>query len=264
MADPRTTYFRRLRRLRRSARRWSVLATTLAGATAVLLPYHGIGLPDVFWAAGAGGSAALAWWRWQDARAQAALPAPPEPPPVLPADRTRHVIEAVLAGIPGGRTAVDEMRRAQGRARLRGLAVAPGWARLDRAAQTLAGLSGRLGPGAEPALQEAADAERSLREIAVRAADVERALRLAPDDARAPLAEAHTAMLTQFGTGVDAYERVVAAAAGYVAEDGRMHADAASVARLSDAADLLQGIATGLSELRTVNGWPQPPLSTPM
>lgn len=263
MADPRAQYFRRLRRLRRAARRWSVLATTLAGATAVLLPYHGIGLPDVFWAAGAGGSAALAWWRWQDARAQAALPAP-EPVPALPAERTRRVIETVLASIPGGRTAMDEMHRAQARARMRGLAVAPGWARLDRAAQTLAGLSGRLGPGAEPALQEAADAERSLREIAVRAADVERALRMAPEDVREPLAEAHTAMLAQFGNGVDAYERVVAAAAGYVAEDGRMHADAASVTRLSDAADLLQGIAGGLSELRTIKGWPQPPLSTPM
>ncbi len=254
MADPRAQYFRRLRRLRHSARRWSVLAGGLTAATAVLLPYHGIGLPDVFWAAGAGGTGVLAWWRLAEAHALALQPAPPAVDPTATADRARQVIQAVLAGLPGGRTAMEEARRARARVRLRGLSVASGWARLDRAAQTLGSLSTRLGPAAEPALLEAGAAERSLREIAVRTADVERALRLAPDDAQEQLAQAHSAMLAQFSDGVGAYERLVAAAAGYVAEDGWTAVEPSSVTRLAEATDLLHGIASGLSELRT-----QPP-----
>ncbi|MGW5673216.1 phage shock envelope stress response protein PspM, partial [Micromonospora sp. NPDC003776] len=54
MADERARHFRRLRRLRRSARRWSVLAGGLGGAAAVLTPYAGLGLPDAAWAGAAG------------------------------------------------------------------------------------------------------------------------------------------------------------------------------------------------------------------
>ena len=74
MADERARYFRRLRRLRSSARRWSVLGGGLTAAAAVLTPYAGIGVADAAWAASAGASAALAWWRWSDHRALAAEP----------------------------------------------------------------------------------------------------------------------------------------------------------------------------------------------
>ena len=256
--DARARYFRRLNRLRGSARRWSVAAGTFAGAAAVLVPYHGIGAPDAMWAALAGGTGALAAWRWSDARALAALPAPPAPDPVALAEQTRRRVEAVLSRVPGGLTALEEMRRTQARVRLRGLGVASGGARLDRASNTLAGLAGRLGGPAESALLEAAVAERTLRDLADRCAGVERALRLAPPDARDDLAQAHGELLGHFTDGVDAYERLVAAAAGYVAEDSRLGADTSAVSRLVEATDLLRGIAGGLSELRTV-GLPAQP-----
>jgi len=44
--DERSRYFRRLKRLRSSARRWSVLGGGLVAATAVLTPYAGIGIAD--------------------------------------------------------------------------------------------------------------------------------------------------------------------------------------------------------------------------
>ena len=47
----------------------------------------------------------------------------------------------------------------------------------------------------------------------------------------------------QFDEGVGAYERLVAAAAGYVAEDGRTGSEHPSVSRLTEASDLLRGVA---------------------
>jgi hypothetical protein len=134
---------------------------------------------------------------------------------------------------------------------VRGSAVALPWDRLDRAAVTLSGLAGRLtGPG-EAAVLEAAAAEHWLRDLGQRVAGVERALQLAPADQRAGLEAAHAGLAAQFHDGVGAYERLVAAAAGYVAEDGRAPDDQhPAVARLTEATDLLRGIADGLSELR--------------
>jgi hypothetical protein len=250
--DERTRHFRRLRRLRRAARRWSVLAGGFAGAAAVLTPYHGLGLPDAGWAAAAGASAMVAVWRWSDLRELAARPAPAAPDPALAAQRTRERIEGLVARLPAGQAALDEVRRAQGRLRLRGTAVAAAWARLDRAAATLVGMAGRLGGGpAQGALVEAAAAERGLRDLAERAASVERALRVAPADARAALDRAHRELVRQLDDGVSAYERLVAAAAGYLAEDGRMTGPHPAIARLTEATDLLRGVAAGLAELRT-------------
>jgi len=85
-----------------------------------------------------------------------------------------------------------------------------------------------------------------------RAAGVERTLQVAPADSRPALNTAHTELMGQISEGVEAYERLVAAAAGYIAEDGRMGAkflDPAA-ARLTEAADLLRGYSTGLAELR--------------
>jgi hypothetical protein len=242
--DPRTRYFKQLRRLRRSARRWSVCAGTFFGATAILVPYRGLGWPDAIWAALTGGTAALTYWRWSDLRELAAQPAPP------PGDLTQGRIGALIARLPGGAGVLAELRRGHQRARIRGSSVLPAWDRLDRAAQTLGGLAGRLGGPAESAVLEAAGAERTLRELGERTAAVERALQVAPEESGLDLA--HSELLGHFNDGVTAYEGLVAAAAGYVALDGRATADTSSVARLTEATDLLRGIASGLSELTTV------------
>jgi hypothetical protein len=233
-----------------------VLAGSLSGAAAILTPYGGLGLPEAAWAAAAGGSIALALWRWSDLRALAAHPAPPMIAPGLAAEQARARLISAVERLPAGRTVLDEVRRQRARLALRGSAAAEPWERLDRAALTLAGLADRLtGPG-EPAVLEAAAAERSLRDLAHRVAGVEKALRFAPDDARAVLEEAHRGLMQHLDGGVAAYERLVAAAAGYVAEDGQAANPHTSVTRLSEASDLLHGVAAGLAELRTV-GDPQ-------
>ncbi|MDT4987986.1 MAG: hypothetical protein QOI74_2080 [Micromonosporaceae bacterium] len=241
--DPRARYLRRLRRLRRSARGWTVRAGVFTGAAAILVPYRGLGVWDALWTAAAGGCMALAGLRWSEARAFAALPAPP-PNPVDP----MQGIEALIRRLPAGQRTFDEWRRQRGRVNLRGTAAAPAGHRLDRAATTLASLAGRLGGPAAPAVVEAAVAEETLRELAERVAAVERAVRLASDET---LTSAHAALVGQLDEGVTAYERLVAAAAGYVAEDGRTVAGTPAVSRLREATDLLRGIAAGLSELRT-------------
>jgi hypothetical protein len=246
--DERTRYFRRLKRLRGSARRWSVVGGGLTAAAAVLTPYAGIGLPDAFWAAGAGASVALAWWRWSDHRELAALPAPPAPDPALAGQR----FLAAVSRFPAGRQMVEEVRRQKDRYALRGSAVAKAWDRLDRAAQTLVGLAGRLtGPG-ESALLEAAVAEKWLRDLGQRVASVERAIPLSPAEQRAALEQSHDGLATQFTEGVTAYERLVAAAASFVAEDGHPLADDRhpTLGRLVEATDRMRGVAEGLSELR--------------
>ncbi|HEU4348609.1 MAG TPA: hypothetical protein VFR35_12580 [Actinoplanes sp.] len=247
--DERTRYFRRLSRLRGSARRWSVIGGGLAAATAVLTPYAGIGVADAAWAAGAGASVALAWWRMRDHRELAAIPPPPAPPPALPGAK----LVAAVERLPAGRQMIQEMRRQKDRYALRGSAVARAWDRLDRAALTLQGLSGRLtgGPG-EEAVLEAASAEHWLRDLGQRVASVERAVPLSPPDQRAGLATAHESLAGQFTEGVAAYERLVAAAASWVAEDGQPVADERhpSFFRLVEATDRLRGLAEGLSELR--------------
>jgi hypothetical protein len=248
--DERARYFRRLRRLRASARRWSVMGLGLGGAAAVLTPYAGIGLPDAAWAAAAGGSIALACWRWADLRMLAAQPAPPPPDPALAAARTRARLVAAVESTPGGRAALAEVRRRSARVGLRGSAASRAWDRLDAASAALRGLEGRMGGLGDTAVLEAAVAETSLRDLAHRVAGVERALRFAPPDARAPLAEAHGELVRQLDGGVTAYEGLVAAAAGYVAEDGRGGAAHPSVSRLTEATDLLRGVAAGLAELR--------------
>ena len=246
--DERARYFRRLRRLRNSARRWSVVGGGLAAATAVITPYAGIGLPDAFWAAGAGASVALAWWRWSDHRALAAIPAPPAPEPELAGRRLLAAVER----FPAGRTFVHEVRRQRGRYLIRGSVVARTWDRLDRATQTLYGLSGRLtGPG-ETVVLEAAAAEHWLRDLGQRVASVERAVPFSPPDQQPALRAAHESLAGQFDEGVGAYERLVAATAGWVAEDGQPIADEQhpTYFRLIEATDRIRGMAEGMSELR--------------
>lgn len=256
MADERARHFRRLRRLRRSARRWSVLAGGLGGAAAVLTPYAGLGLPDAAWAGAAGSAIAVAAWRWADLRALAAVPAPPALDPAEAAARSRARLVAAVERLPVGPGVLAEVRRVRSRLALRGTAAARAWARLDRASLTLAGMSGRLTGPAEPAVHEAAEADRSLRELATRVASVERALNLAP---QGPLAQVHATLTAQLEDGVAAYERLVVAAAGYVAEDARPTTEHPAAGRLTEATDLLHGVAAALAELRTAST----PLRTP-
>ena len=248
MIDERARYGRRLRRLRRAARRWSVLAGALGGAAVVLTPYSGLGLIDAFWAAAAGGSVVMASWRWVDYRALAAQPVPPALDPAMSANLAHGRIEAFVAGFPWGRAALGEMRRQGDQIRLRNSAVASGWRRLDRAATVLNGLALHpSGPG-ETAVLEGAAAERELRLLARRAAAVERGLPYG--GSYESLGQAHGAMVTQFEEGVAAYEELVGAAAAYVAEDRRTAWEQPSVNRLTEATDLLRGIALGFAELR--------------
>ena len=245
--DERTRYFRRLRRLRNSARRWSVVGGGLAAAAAVLTPYSGIGLPDAFWAAGAGASLAVTWWRYRDFREQAAIP----PPPADPALAGRRLL-AMVERFPAGRQVVEEVRRQRNRYALRGSAVAHAWDRLDRASATLTGLSGRLtGPG-EAAVLEAAAAEQWLRDLGQRVASVGRAIPFSPAEQKPALEIAHESLAGQFTEGVTAYEGLVAAAAGWVAEDGQPVVEGThpAFARLIEATDRMRGMADGLSELR--------------
>ena len=248
MINERARYGRRLRRLRRSARRWSVLAGMLGGAAALLTPYSGLGLVDAFWAAAAGGSVVLASWRWADYRALAAQPVPPEFDPAVAADWARSRVEAFASGFPGGREALSGLRRHADRVRLRGTAVTSGLRRLDRAAAVLSNLAPRLGGPGDTAVQEAAVAERGLRELAERAAGVERALHYGPSHEH--VGQALSALVMQFEQGVTAYEELVGAAAACVVEEWRMTSEHSSASHLAEATDLLRGVALGFAELR--------------
>ena len=242
MADARAKHLRRLRRLRRSARGWSVRAGLLVGATAVLVPYRGLGLWDALWAAAAGGSLAVTSWRWIDYRQLRAEPVPEAIDPAMAGALARDRVTNAVRRLPGGRTVLDEFDRQRSAMRLRGLSVAEAWRRLDRASTTLSGLVGRLGPTAESAVLEAAVAERSLRELAERTAAVERTMRLGP--AGEGLKPAHASLTAQLESGVSAYEQFVAAAAGCVAEEDT------AVRSLSEATAFLKGVAEGLADLR--------------
>jgi hypothetical protein len=252
--DERTRYFRRLRRLRRSTRRWSALGGTFGGASAVLIPYAGLGLADAAWAAAAGGSLVLAAWRWADLRQLSTQPAPPPADPAVAADRTRAALIATVERLPSGPQVLREVRRQRSRLTLRGTAAAEPCARLDRAASTLAAFAPRLPELGAPALSEALAAERSLRDLAYRLAGVEKTMRLAPEDARDGLAAAHAELARQLQAGVTAYERLVAAAAECVAAERPGAATAETTSRLTDAGDLLQGLSAALAELRTAGG----------
>jgi hypothetical protein len=250
MASERTKHLKRLRKLQRSARGWSVRAGLLTGATAVLVPYSGLGLPDAFWAAAAGGSIAITWWRWADLRAFRALPVPAEPDPALAGAQAREKLVGIVQRLPAGRTVVAEFDRHRESFKLRGLAVAEPWTRLDRASMMLSGLMGRLGPAAEGAVLDAAVAERQLRDLAQRCASVERTMRMGP--AGSALRPAHQSLTAQLEQGVSAYEQFVTAAAGCVAEDS------AAVGNLTDATAFLRGVAEGLADLRNPQAAPRP------
>jgi hypothetical protein len=244
--DPRARHLRRLYRLHRAARRWTASAAVLAGAAAVLVPYAGIGPGDAGWAAAAGGSVALAVFRWLDYRRAAALPVP-EPSHDLTGNGSG--LDRLLRSHPLGRTLSDEMRRHRERLVFRDSAAAAAWQRLERASRAMPALAGRLPGTAADAAAEGLAVEAVLRDLAHRIVDVERGLAAAPPDAQQPLRQARDVLVAQLGEGVDAYERLVAAAAECVAEGARA-VDNSAVHRLTEATERLVGLASGLGELR--------------
>jgi hypothetical protein len=98
-------------------------------------------------------------------------------------------------------------------------------------------------------LDEARTAERALRDLAERAAAVERVLRLPATTAgpRDQLVTAHLDMVAQLTDGVGAYEGFVTAAASVVAENGLLGEPVAK-GRLTEASDKLRGMAEALAE----------------
>lgn len=246
MLDERARYFRRLRRLRNAARRWTVLTGGFLGAAAVLAPYQGLGPFDAVWAGLAGASAGLTWWRWSDARQLAAQPAPEPLDPALAGDRWL----SLLAQVPGGYGLAEAIRRQRIRGALRGSHAVQVWERLDRAARSLRGLVPRLKLAPEGTLPEAFRVEQGLRELTNRVVAVEQSLRLAPPDAQPHLRAVRDAQVAQLEQGVAAYEQFVVAAAGWLAESERLGRPDPDLAGLTDATDRLRGVTQGLAELR--------------
>ena len=250
MIDERARHRRRLRRLRGSVRRWTVAAGGLAGTTAVLLPYQGLGAWDAVWAGLTGAAAVLASWRWSDLRT---LAAQPEPEPLDPAQAGERWL-AVLSQLPGGFAVAEGIRRQRVRTGLRGSEAAEAWERLDRCSRTMREITPRLGGSDPDALREASRVERELRELTDRIVSLERAVRVAPAEAQGPLRELRGDHLSHLRTGVAAYEEFVVAAAGFVAESARVGESAPMVTGLTDATERLRGVTAGLSELRRLYG----------
>jgi len=133
--------------------------------------------------------------------------------------------------------------------RWRASAITDAWDRLDRASSTMVGLSGRLtGPG-EAAMLEARWPSSGCRPRQ-RVASVDGPSRSARPTSVRPRAS-HASLAEQFVEGVEAYERLVAAAAGYVAEDGHPLADPSTGLLQPDRRHRPAArLAEGLSELK--------------
>lgn len=243
---------RRLRRRLRAARRWSVMTGLTGGATAVLLPYQGIGAVDAIWAALFGGSAVLAALRWVDYRhavrelSQESSRFGPQGTSALAAE-AQTIAGELATKLRGARTAVQYRRTT----------IAESYRRLETAAATWQQLAPRL---AEPTRGETAPeveaADVALRELAEQVRGVEKAMSLSPDR-RAGLADTHRLMVTRFGDGVCGYEDLVSAAAMVVAEqaalDGATGVPDPVMSRLREAAERLAGLADGIVEMRRMH-----------
>jgi hypothetical protein len=214
-----------------------VRAAALAAAAAVALPYHGLGLPDLAWAAGAAGAVTASVLRWREDRALRALPVPPRTA-LVPAEVRSSTWQ--LAG------------QVVARLGARGSTAAPLLRRLDVATRAMALVVTRVGPGAEETQGEALQAEQALRATAGRLVAVERAAAVAPVDVRGRLDEGASALRAGLVDGIAAYERLVAAAGECVAAD--CAGDFLLTRRLADATDKLRGLAAGLVETARITG----------
>jgi hypothetical protein len=253
MRDARAYHLRQLRRLRASARRWSVTAAGLVGVTAVVVPYQGLQAWDALWAGLAGAAMAMAGWRWADHKQLAAQPVPDPPDPALAGDRWL----ASIAQLPGGHGIAEHLRRARTRGALRGSPAATAWERLERSSRSLREIAGRLTGPEREAVGEANSVERQLRQLTNQIAGLEEALRHAPAEARPPLQELRDDHLTQLHQGVAAYEQYVVAAAGYLAESERANGRADdALTGLASATEQLRGVTEGFAELRRLDEQP--------
>ena len=161
-------------------------------------------------------------------------PAPPELDPAQRAAATQQRIESMVSRLPIGRTAVSEMHRVAHLSRVRGSAVGPAAARLDKAVKAFNGLQPRITGSVRDVVREASQAEHALRDLAERIASVERVMKTG--SASPNLAEAHADLLNRFTSGVSSYEALVSAAASYVAEEGRL-GEPFAINRLIEAGD---------------------------
>lgn len=121
--------------------------------------------------------------------------------------------------------------------------------RLAARERTLANLFALLGPPGRDAAGEAAAAARALRVRAERIVVVEAARRDAPPQAIPELDDALISMCTTLNDGVDAYDRLVTAAAGAVSASIDDRTDALTAVRMADTTDALAGLARGLREV---------------
>lgn len=210
--DPYARHGRRIARASSRARAVTVCAAVTTGASAVLVPWHGVGAPDAFWVAATAGTLTGAAFAW---------------------DRVRRL----------GRTAPPPARPA------RSSAARPAMDRLAGARHALGAVLASLGPLAGDTAGEAASGQRALSDLAGRVVAVEAALAACPADAAPGLLAAQGGLLATLDEGVNAYEQLVAAAAGCVAVAARGDRTPFATRRLAEAADRLRGLTAGLVEL---------------
>lgn len=234
--EPAARHRRRLLRARASARLSTVVAATSTGATAILVPWHGVGAPDSFWLALTAGTVTATALSWQRVRQLVRTP----PPPALP--RSASSARPLMDRLSAARAALWTVLRS-------------------------------LGPLAGDTAADAAAAERSLGELAGRVVALEAAFACSPPEATAGLLEARSVLLGSLESGVRGYEDLLAAAAGCVAASAQEFGAASAqefgaasaqefgvaqgfspvgysaAARLADSADRLRGLTMGLAEV---------------
>jgi hypothetical protein len=121
--------------------------------------------------------------------------------------------------------------------------------RLSARERTLANLFVLLGPSGRDAAGEAAAAATALRARGERVVVLEAARRDAPPQAVGDLDEALGVLCVSLEDGVDAYDRLVTAAAGVVSASIDDRSDSLTAQRLSETTDALAGLARGLREV---------------
>jgi hypothetical protein len=259
--DPRVQHLRAIHRRLAGARKWSVTAAAVTGSALVALPYAGIGAPDIAWAGAAGGSLAVAVWRWRDYRALAAQPVPaslPAGPALSLGQRMAPLVRVAPMFGPVLGPLIDRPRRIVVPS---SSPAADAARRLNAAAAVLPQLLTRLGEHAGDLGAESDAALQALRDLAARLSLVERSLRVVAPDARDTVLAARGVLVARFDEGVTAYERLASAAAECVAALSRGGEEAAlsrggdgtAAARLTEAAEALAGLAHGLTTVHETN-----------
>lgn len=266
MTDPRRGFnglgqpYKKLRRRLRAARRWTVLSGLFGGATAVLVPYAGLGGPDAIWAALTGASIGMAALRWFDYRnLSKALPQET----ARLAQHGAYTLAGELNNL--GEAAAGVLHRKRTETQFRRSAARRPYERLEAASRAYSGLVARLDGPAREAVDDVADVAEQLRGLAHQVRNVERSIDVAHGPQRHSLIESHRQLVGRLEAGVSAYESMVAGAAQIVAESGAMGhmvpgGEDLTVRRLTDAADRLKGFAAGLGEMRDMHKGMNPTL----